>query len=407
MKHGRVNALSHLGGGKSQISIRSLSGVFTTVVSSISAESLKVGDIIELDGDQIRILTQTQLPGVLKWSNHVLDSRRLKALKIRSAVENGIREFFGSQGFIETRTPLLVPCPGMEIHIRPFQLKSGAYLPTSPEFAMKRLLVGGLEKIFQICPSFRSEPNSNTHHPEFTMLEWYRAYDSVEKIQSDTENLVEHLAIKINGKPEIRYQGETISVKTPWPRYRVRDLFSKIGVELIEPGSGGKNVSTDKLHEHCKRLGILSDEKDTWDDLYFRIWLNLIEPTLPKNKAVFVERYPQSQAALSVLDTDPDGSLWAKRFEFYIAGLELGNAFEELTDAKEQRSRFIRDMEERKKIYGESFPPNPLDEDFLEALEEGLPPSGGIAVGVDRLVMLFADEPVLEKTLWLPSYAGE
>jgi lysyl-tRNA synthetase class 2 len=288
----------------------------------------------------------------------------------------------------------------MEIHVRPFRLETGAHLPTSPEFGMKRLLVGGLEKIFQICPSFRYEPFSTTHHPEFTMLEWYRAYSDVAAIQADTESLVESLALRIHGRPELRFQGKTISVKTPWPRLRVRDLFAEVGVDLVAA------ETTESFARECARLGIAASPKDTWDDLYFRIWLNRIEPRLPSDRAVFVERYPKSQAALAVLDHDPDGSVWAKRFEFYIAGLELGNAFEELTDASEQRARFERDMREREAIYGKAFPPSPLDEDFLGALEEGLPPSGGIAVGVDRLVMLLADEPEIEKTIWLPSYAG-
>jgi lysyl-tRNA synthetase class 2 len=188
---------------------------------------------------------------------------------------------------------------------------------------------------------------------------------------------------------------------------RVRDLFSEIGIDLV------KSDTTEKLHEECVRLK-LSKKDDllassastgptwpTWDDLYFKIWLNLIEPKLPADRAVFVTRYPASQAALAVIDQDPDGSRWARRFEVYAGGLELGNAFEELTDPIEQRARFTKDMELREKIYGPAFPKSPLDEGFLKALEEGLPPSGGIAVGVDRMVMLFADENEIDYTQWL------
>jgi lysyl-tRNA synthetase class 2 len=369
---------------------------------------LQIGDLVVVEGEPkptgIRRLTASLRPGETTWMERTLDPRRLHAVRIRSEVERGIRDFFLERGFLETRTPLLVPSPGMEIHIRPFELKTGAFLPTSPEFAMKRLLVGGLEKIFQICPSYRYEPNSTTHHPEFTMLEWYRAYADVAAIQADTELLVESLAVRIHGKPEIRFGDRTISVKTPWPRLRVRDLFAEIGVDLVAANT------PEALAKECRRLGVAPAnvplDQDTWDDLYFRIWLNRIEPNLPADRAVFVERYPRSQAALAVLDRDPDGSEWAKRFEFYIAGLELGNAFEELTDAKEQRARFVRDMREREAIYGDSFPVSPIDEEFLGALEEGMPPSGGIAVGVDRLVMLLADEPDIEKTLWLRSFPG-
>ncbi|MBS1961669.1 MAG: EF-P lysine aminoacylase GenX [Bdellovibrionales bacterium] len=397
MLKGRIIALRH-SSDSTELGLRNLAGESTVIVSR--DERLAVGDLVEIDGGAAKVLTATKRAGRSRFAERVLDPRRLHALRVRAQVESGIREFFLGRGFLETRTPLLVPCPGMEIHIRPFRLETGAYLPTSPEFAMKRLLVGGLEKIFQICPSFRYEPNSNTHHPEFTMLEWYRAYSDVAAIQADTEALVESLAIRIHGKPELRFQGRTISVKTPWPRLRVRELFADLGVDLV-----GAN-SAELLARECARLGISTAPADTWDDLYFRIWLNLVEPKLPADRAVFVERYPKSQAALAVVDRDADGSVWAKRFEFYIAGLELGNAFEELTDATEQRARFERDMRERTAIYGAAFSPSPLDEDFLAALEEGLPPSGGIAVGVDRLVMLLADEPELDRTIWLPSYAG-
>ncbi|NDD93041.1 hypothetical protein EBZ37_13285 [bacterium] len=160
----------------------------------------------------------------------------------------------------------------------------------------------------------------------------------------------------------------------------------------------------------CQRLGLKptgdSGNADTWDDLYFRIWLNVIEPKLPQNQAVFVHGYPPSQSALSVIETHSDGSRWARRFEAYAGGLELCNAFEELTDPQEQRARFLKDMDLRTQLYGDAFQKTPLDEDFLEALAEGLPPSGGNALGVDRLIMLLADEPDIRYTFWLEAYAG-
>jgi lysyl-tRNA synthetase class 2 len=299
----------------------------------------------------------------------------------------------------------------MEPHIRPFEVVPAshedknrhAFLPTSPEFAMKRLLVGGLEKIFQICPAFRDEPHSVTHHPEFTMLEWYRAYAGYEDIMRDTEELFESLAMKIHGRPVILWsnqgQVQEISVKAPWPKLRVRDLFQDlVSVDLVKCSDAAS------LARECKRLGLPADlTRETWDDLYFKIWLNEIEPKLPSDRACFVTRYPESQAALSVIDSDPDGSRWARRFETYAGGLELGNAFEELTDPIEQRRRFVKDMDLRTELYGEAFPKSPLDEGFLGALAEGMPPSGGIAMGVDRIVMLFADEPEIDYTLWLKS----
>jgi lysyl-tRNA synthetase class 2 len=368
------------------------------------AGDARAGDWVRVEADRLKVLTPNRARS-LRWSDRVQDPRRKRAADIRTKTETGIREFFGARDFLETRTPLLVPCPGMEPHIRPFRVMSAAqgsahpsaYLPTSPEFAMKRLLAGGLERIFQICSSFRDEPNAVTHLPEFTILEWYRACAGYEDIMRDTEELLESLARKIHGRPELVYQGQRIDVTAPWPRLRVRDLFREhAGIDLVA-ASDARSLSA-----HAERLGLgAALPGETWDDAYFKIWLNLIEPKLPADRAVLVTRYPASQAALSVIDADPDGSRWARRFEAYAGGLELGNAFEELTDPAEQRARFEKDMRLRAEIYGAEFPTNPLDESFLHALAEGIPPSGGIAVGVDRLVMLLADEPDIDYTVWL------
>jgi lysyl-tRNA synthetase class 2 len=371
-----------------------------------------VGDWIDVDTSAstptARILTPNRSPGrTLRFFERMQDPRRQHGVAMRARVESLVRKFFCDRDFLETRTPLLVACPGMEPHIRPFRLESGATLPTSPEFALKRLLVGGLERIFQITPTFRLEPKSTTHHPEFTMLEWYRAFAGMEDIMRDTEQLLEQLAVAIRGRPEIEFQGKRFSVKTPWPRLAVRDLFSELaGVNLVAC------ATAESLARECVRLGVapgvsLEDlSREPWDDLYFRIWLNAIEPRLPQDQAVFVHGYPPSQAALSVIETHPDGSRWARRFEAYAAGVELCNAFEELTDPVEQRARFEKDMALREQVYGGDFPKTALDEDFLQALEEGLPPSGGNALGIDRLVMLLGDEPDIRYTFWLEAYAG-
>lgn len=384
-----------------QLTLQNQRGIFSFTLSSPCLK-IQVGDLVEVQDGAVKILTPNRTPEKThRWLNRTLNPRRIQAITVRTQVEKAIRDFFLQRSFLETRTPLLVPCPGMEPHIRPFAVNSTEgtplFLPTSPEFAMKRLLVGGLERIFQICPAFRDEPYSVTHSPEFTMLEWYRAYASYEDIMRDTEELFAFIAIQLFGKPSFVFQGQEISVATPWPRLRIRDLFQKMaGIDLTQASTA------EDLADECARLGIKANlERENWDDLYFKIWLNVIEPRLPPNQAVFVTRYPASQAALSVIDEDSDGSRWARRFEVYAGGIELGNAFEELTDPDEQRRRFIKDMDLREKVYGPSFPKNPLDEGFLEALAEGMPPSGGIAMGVDRMVMLFANEPEISYTLWI------
>lgn len=386
-----------------QISLLGSTGLVGVRVPKTPA-SPEINDLVEWDPKRrtLRILTKNTHPSRgRKLTDHVLNPRRLHAMEVRRRVEQGIRAFFEERNFWETRTPLLVPCPGMEPHIRVLSVSrsqgSPAFLPTSPEFAMKRLLVGGLPRIFQICPAFRDEPVSRTHSPEFTMLEWYRANAGYEQIQADAEALVEYLAKQIFGKPVIAFEGRKISVKRPWPRLTIRKLFEDhVGIDLT------KNATRDSLAKTALKLKLPVNSQDTWDDLFFKIWLNEIEPRLPQDRAVFVTRYPESQAALSVVDTDPDGSRWSRRFEIYLGGIELANAFEELTDPIEQRARFVKDMTLRRETYGPSFPVTPIDEGFIEALQEGMPPSGGIALGVDRLVMLLADEPDLQYTQWLP-----
>lgn len=318
---------------------------------------------------------------------------------MRAQLEAGLRSFFETRHFVETRTPILVPCPGMETHIRPFALPEG-YLQTSPEFAMKRLLVGGLERLYQMATVFRKEPPSPCHLPEFTLLEWYRAGGTEEALLEEVEELICFLAQRLLGVTSLVFQGKKISLDRPWPRWTMRSLFQQyVGIDLADPAS---------LEPACRRLGWWPSNHSEdllvpeWDDLFFLLWLNEIEPRLPKDRAFFITRYPPSQAALAVV-VEEEGLLWAKRFECYLGGLEIGNAFEELTDPKEQRRRFLADMALREKIYGSSFPPTPLDEDFLSALEEGMPPSVGIAMGVDRLVMLFANEPDIHRTVWLSS----
>jgi lysyl-tRNA synthetase class 2 len=352
------------------------------------------GDLVALDGGALRVLTPWRGPpgGLPTLTQRVLDPRRQRAVAVRERVEAGVRSFFAARGFRETRTPLRVPSPGMGPHIRPFPGGRAGFLQTSPEFAMKRLLVGGLEKIFQLAPVFRDEPHAPTHLSEFTMLEWYRAYADEEAIATDTEELIAGLAVAEHGAPTIHFGARVIDVTPPWPRLPVRELFRvHAGVDPLP------HVD---LAPACRDHGLAVAPDDSWDDRYFRLWLDVIEPRLPADRAFFVTRYPASQAALAVVDPDPDGSAWARRFEAYAGGLELGNAFFELTDPGVQRERFLADRQLRQDAHPD-WPVSPLDEGFLAALAEGLPPSAGIAIGVDRLVMLLADEPDIDRTVWL------
>ncbi len=330
---------------------------------------------------------------------------------IREKIISLIRDYFHKQDFIETDTPTFVFCPGMEPHIRSISFFTSdglkIFLPTSPEFAMKRLLASGYEKIFQICKAYRAESKSATHNPEFTILEWYRSQATYEKLMDDVEKLFQVLCTELYGSLvfETKTYGKQ-DLTGPWSRITVEECFKTfcnlnlrelretkhIAQACIEKGFAAKK---DFLNPNLPGL---------WDDFFFRIWMNEIEPKLKTlGKPVIVYLYPESQSALSNLIKDKQGFVWAKRFEVYAGGLELGNAFDELTDPVEQRNRFKKDMVLRERLYGKEFPINPMDEEFLEALKS-MPQASGIAMGVDRIAMYFTGADHIEEVLWLPSY---
>jgi lysyl-tRNA synthetase class 2 len=217
----------------------------------------------------------------------------------------------------------------------------------------------------------------------------------------DAEELIADLCKRVHGGFKAQMGDHVVDFARPWPRFTVRELFQKhVGVDL------GRGCDRERLAAACRERGHVAGEGEDWDDLFFKLWLNHVEPALPSDRPVIVHRYPPSQAALAVVEKDGDGTHWARRFEVYAGGLELANAFEELTDPVEQRARFEKDMALRERVY-DDFEPSPLDEGFLQALGEGMPPSGGIALGVDRLVMLLAGEPDIDFTLWLKSASEE
>jgi elongation factor P--(R)-beta-lysine ligase len=285
---------------------------------------------------------------------------------------NSIKDFFSSQNFLDFRTPTLVQSPGIEEHIDVFattfqrgSTQRALYLPTSPEFHLKKALSLGWNQIFEIKDCFRNDEGSEIHQPEFTMLEWYRAYSNLNAIIEDTKNLLQHLSQKIlQQKLEI----ETKSIANLFEEY--------LGFALQTTTSKSQLIQLLKSHS------ISYQNTDSWDDLYFRIFIEKIEPYLGKEKPLIVTKYPPSQAALARLTEDG----WADRFELYWKGIELANAFHELNDPQEQRRRFQITNEKRQMANRQ---PLPVDDEFIQALDFGLPPSGGIALGVERLFMCF------------------
>ncbi|MDQ3008690.1 MAG: EF-P lysine aminoacylase EpmA [bacterium] len=338
---------------------------------------------------------------------------------VREQVLDGIREFFKQQEFMEVETPLLLERPSTETYLEFFdtqlqtadgQNKTG-FLITSPEYAMKKLLVAGSGNIFQITKSFRNtEGLSPKHNPEFTILEWYRTPADYQDIMSDCEELLLHLIKKVakwqseqtflpanlhfeNNKTILTYQGEKYDFTPPWPRISVSEAFNRFAGITKEELCDERLLLT-----AAENKGYQITKTTTWEEVYNQIFLNEIDRKIAEfSTPVILYDYPASQAALSQKKKkDPR---FAERFEFFVAGIELGNAFSELADAQEQEQRLRSDLQLRKKIGKKSYE---LDDDFLDALHEGLPPTGGIAVGVDRLVMLLADTSSIHETMFFP-----
>ena len=326
---------------------------------------------------------------------------------IREKVTDTIRSFFKGQGFHEVETPVLVPVASTEPNLEVFetQLRTATgsrkqgFLILSPEYSIKKLLAAGMGNMFEITKCFRNDEEvSRLHNPEFSMLEWYRTGADYKKIMEDFEKLFVEIiknTKKTNGT-HMTYSGEDYDLTLPWPRISVTEAFEKYCNADAETLLDEK-----KLKALAVKKGYQVKSSDTWEQIFYQLFFNEIEPALKEiHKPVFVYDYPLAQAALARKSRmDPR---FAERFEVFLAGIELGNCFSELTDATEQRERLNTEVADRKSLGKTDYP---VDEDFLRALEAGLPESAGIAVGVDRLVMLAADVPSISETLLFP--AGE
>ena len=334
-------------------------------------------------------------------------ARRLPVLKRRAAIIDAIRRFFTERDFLEVETPILQISPGLEPHLKAFktelvepfgQADRDMYLHTSPEFTMKKLLAAGLPKIFQMARVFRNEERSKRHHPEFIMLEWYRAGADYTVLMDDTVELVR--ACTRAGGAEVLKDGDLeVDPFKEWNRISVAEAcreYAGFDLESTLPDEPTLEPDPKPLAKVAENMGIRVSSDDRWDDIYFRIAFEKIEPNLGRGVPTILYDYPVCMAALSrKKPTDPR---FAERFEVYVGDTELGNAFSELTDAAEQRRRFEYDMDLKEKLYGERYP---IDDDFINAVA-AMPEAAGIAIGVDRLVMLIAGVTRIEDAMWAP-----
>lgn len=331
--------------------------------------------------------------------------RKREAVRARQTLYRIVREVFAEAGFDEVETPLLVPAPGMELHIDCFETRfvpqmsaqggeRPLWLHASPEFAMKRLLADGWERIFQITKVFRNGEIAQNHNPEFTMLEHYRVVREEEGYQpllGDLEEIGVRAARAIAGGERIRWKGSEVDLTPPWRRMSVKEAFAEFaGVDLPLDGDA------ELLRERILAAGHDPGSAETYDDLFFTVFLSF-ETRLGKDRPLFLVDWPASMASLAKLRAvDPHV---AERFELYIAGVELANGFFELDDEAEQRRRLVEEREERRRL---GRTPYPLDERFLEAVGR-LPTSAGVATGLDRLLMILGGWESIEEVLLFPA----
>ncbi len=329
------------------------------------------------------------------WTPEGLNRRR-PYLEARGRVLHAMRGVFAARGFVEVDTPALQRSPGLEPHLKAFATTIEApgeapmpiFLHTSPEFAMKKLLVAGMPRIFQLAHCFRNGERGATHSPEFSMLEWYRAGASYLDLVADCEALLRAACDAL-----FTWNGRVCDPRAHWERLSVAEAFGRFcGIDIL---ATAEDVAA--LAEAARSLGITPHDGDSWEDLFFRIFLAEIEPKLGIGAPTVLYDYPIAMAALA--RAKPGAPRLCERFELYVCGLELANAFGELTDPAEQGRRFAADQAKKRTLYGETYP---VDEDFLAALESGMPESAGIALGFDRLVMLASGAARIDDVLWAP-----
>jgi lysyl-tRNA synthetase class 2 len=385
-------------------------------------DTFDIGDFVEVRGiifktkrgektievSDCKILAKSLLPLPEKWHglqdveerfrkrylDLIFNSDVRKNFEIRSKIITEIRLFLGKEGFLEVETPILQPIYG-GAKAKPFKthlnaLDADLYLRISPELYLKRLLVGGFEKVYEIGKCFRNEGADRSHNPDFTMLEFYWAYSDYKQLMKLTENLLESLVKKVYGGAEIQYEDKKISFKTPWPRMEFNQLLKKYAkIDL-------KDINLAALKKEAKKLGVnVKDEMqkpEVADEIYKKYCLpKLIQPT-------FIINHPVGSFPLAKAKEDDKSEL--ANFQLIVAGWELVNAFSELNNPIEQRKRF---EEQEKYFKGGLEEAQRMDEDFIEALEYAMPPAAGFGMGIDRLVALLTNSHSLREIILFPT----
>lgn len=338
------------------------------------------------------------------WWSHQVHADRRPILLARGRIEARVRSYLDDNDFLMVDPPGLQRSPGNETHLHAFAttmigndgVGRAMYLHTSPEFTMKKLLAAGETRIASLGHVWRNRERSALHHPEFTMLEWYRVGEAYDAVIADCVALL-RIAAETTGVPLLRFKDRECDPFAEPERLSVVDAFARYAdIDLLATVDGEGVPDSDRLAAQMLTLGLAVPEDRSWSYLFSRILVEKVEPHLGMGRITVLDRYPAAEAALA--RRAADDRRVAERFELYACGVELANGFGELTDADEQRRRFAAEMNEKQRIYGERYP---LDEDFLAALAV-MPEASGVALGFDRLVMLATGAPRIEAVLWAP-----
>lgn len=330
-----------------------------------------------------------------RYADLIANEETRRVFAIRSKVVSEIRRFMDSNGYMEVETPILQPLYGGAA-ARPFTthhntLDQTFYLRIADELYLKRLLVGGYEKVYEIAKDFRNEGMDRNHSPEFTMMEWYEAYSDYEHQMEYVENLVLHVVEAVFGGTTFEYQGQTIDVTTPWPRQTLREaILERSGIDYIE------YPEAEDLIRVAREKGANIESGTVWPRVVDELLKHFVRPLLIQPQ--FLIDYPVELSPLA--KKKPDDPTHVERFQPYVGGGEIGNSFTELNDPMDQLARF---MEQRKDADAGDEEAMPLDEDFINALMYGMPPTGGVGIGIDRLVMLLADQQTIRDVILFPA----
>lgn len=351
------------------------------------------------------------------WQMLKSDPKMWERFYTREKIVRSIREFFYSRSYHEVETPLLVPAVIPESYLENFTTtlldrsrnKTSLFLTSSPEASMKKLIAAGMKNCFEITKSFRNgETDSFTHNPEFSILEWYQIGDDYKAVMDESEKLIRQICKTLHIK-ELVYQDKKIEMNKPFIQMSVMDAFkmyANISLDKITNKDGRTEediFDVSMIASLAQNKGYHCEKTSSWEQLFNQIFLNEVQPRLSElTQPIFLYDYPKPMAALAKTKTSDDR--FAERFELYIAGLELGDCYTELTDATEQKQRFRQSLKEIDSLHKQ---PVTADQDFLDALKIGLPACAGMAMGIDRIVMLFTDAPRIRDVIFFPLYQIE